>query len=282
MKAAAVGTFDGVHLGHQFLLRELREAATARGLEPLAVTFAEHPLRLMAPDRVPALIIPPSRRTELLQAQGVEVQVLDFNAELQQMTAREFLQMLHDRYGVRLFLLGFNNRIGSDRCGAETLGGQTIGGVEVLAASEHPELTVSSSLIRDALAKGDVERAARLLGRPFAIDGEVVRGKQLGRTIGFPTANLLPLPGISIPATGVYLGQVSDHKAVVNIGHRPTVDSANSPLSIEAHILDFSGDLYNQQLSLRFLRRLRGEQKFPSLAALQTQIQNDIALARTL
>lgn len=282
-KAAVVGTFDGVHLGHSFLLESLRSQAARRGLQPMVVTFADHPLKQIAPDRVPPGLMSVERRRSLLQAEGVEVVVLDFNSRLRSLTAAQFLEMLHNRYGVELFLLGFNNRIGSDRLGAESLAGKTIGGVEVLAADEHPQLCVSSSLVRAALSRGDVEEAAQMLGRPYSIEGKIVTGKQLGRTIGFPTANLLPDPTTAIPAVGVYAGEMLGYPAVINIGHRPTVEGRNdAPLSIEAHLIGFSGDLYGRTAELTFIRRLRGEKRFESLDALKTQIQKDIDHARDI
>ncbi len=282
-KAAVVGTFDGVHLGHCFLLESLRSQAARRGLQPMVVTFADHPLKQIAPDRVPPGLMSVERRRSLLQAEGVEVVVLDFNSRLRSLTAAQFLEMLHNRYGVELFLLGFNNRIGSDRLGAENLAGKTIGGVEVLAADEHPQLCVSSSLVRAALSRGDVEEAAQMLGRPYSIEGKIVTGKQLGRTIGFPTANLLPDPTTAIPAVGVYAGEMLGYPAVINIGHRPTVEGRNdAPLSIEAHLIGFSGDLYGRTAELTFIRRLRGEKRFESLNALKTQIQKDIDHARDI
>ncbi len=282
-KAAVVGTFDGVHLGHCFLLESLRSQAARRGLQPMVVTFADHPLKQIAPDRVPPGLMSVERRRSLLQAEGVEVVVLDFNSRLRSLTAAQFLEMLHNRYGVELFLLGFNNRIGSDRLGAENLAGKTIGGVEVLAADEHPQLCVSSSLVRAALSRGDVEEAAQMLGRPYSIEGKIVTGKQLGRTIGFPTANLLPDPTTAIPAVGVYAGEMLGYPAVINIGHRPTVEGRNdAPLSIEAHLIGFSGDLYGRTAELTFIRRLRGEKRFESLDALKTQIQKDIDHARDI
>lgn len=283
MKAAVVGTFDGVHPGHRFLLESLLAQAAERGLQPMVLTFTDHPLALIAPDRVPPQLMSAARRRSLLEAEGVEVVMLDFNQELRTLTAAQFLEMLNLRYGVELFLLGFNNRIGSDRLGAESLAGRKIGGVEVMAADEHPNLSVSSSAIRSALNDGDVETAARLLGRPYSIEGKIVSGKQLGRTLGFPTANLETESGLAIPAVGVYAGEMLGHQAVINIGHRPTVEGrTDAPLSIEAHLIGFSGDIYGRHAELTFSRRLRGEQRFDSLEALKLQIKQDIDHARDI
>lgn len=282
-RAAVVGTFDGVHLGHRFLIDSLRNRAAVRGLQPLVLTFSDHPLTLITPTGIPPRLTDAGCRRILLEAEGVEVAMLDFDPQLRSMTAAEFLEMINRRFGVKLFLLGYNNRIGSDRLGADSLAGKEIGGVEVVAADEHPAMRVSSSLIRNALSKGKVEDAARMLGRPYSIEGKIVAGKQLGRTIGFPTANLETEPGVAIPAVGVYAGKMLGHAAVINIGHRPTVEGrTDAPLSIEAHLLDFSGDLYGLTAELTFLRRLRGEQRFESLNALKLQIQKDIDNARDI
>lgn len=276
-RAAVTGTFDGVHRGHRFLLDRLRHEADKRGLKPLAVTFSNHPMTLLCPEKAPERLCSPDERIDRI---GMDVELLDFNEQLRRMTAAEFLAMLHDHFNVRLFLLGFNNTIGSDRLGAAELAGKTVGGVEIIAADEHPTLPVSSSAIRTALVKGDITAANRMLGRPYSLTGKVVAGKQLGRTLGFPTANIVPEPDAAIPGTGVYAGRALEHIAVINIGRRPTVDLPDAPVSIEAHLIDFNADLYGKTLTIEFLSRLRGEKKFASLDELKAAIENDINEAR--
>lgn len=270
-KAAVIGVFDGVHAGHGHLLAQLRAEAARRGLEPVAITFSRHPLELVRPDAVPAQICPLEERLERLRRAGVEPMLLDFTPELRAMTAAEFLAKLKGE-GVELLLMGFNNRIGSDRLPGSRLTGMP---VEVLVASELPEAGVSSSEVRSAVGRGDMERAARLLGRPYALEGEVVAGRQVGRTIGFPTANIAVTPGMLLPPNGVYEARAAGHKAVVNIGRRPTLDNGED-VTVEAHLLGFSGDLYGRRLRVEFLRHLRPERKFNSLDELKAQIQRDI------
>lgn len=281
MRAAVTGTFDGVHSGHRFLLDSLKREAARRGLAPLAVTFSGHPLALTAPANVPPLLTSVSERCRLIESEGVDVRVIEFNESLRRLSARDYIAMLHDRFDVSLFMVGFNNTIGSDRLGAADLAGRDIDGVEVMAAAEHPDFAVSSSAIRAALMQGDMTAANFMLGRPYAIEGPVVTGRQLGRTIGFPTANIAVDAALALPAPGVYIGHMSGRKAVVNIGRRPTVEKrSDAPLSVEAHLLDFSGDIYGQHVRVEFYERLREERRFNSLNELKSAIANDVKSAR--
>lgn len=276
---AAVGTFDGVHLGHAFLLAKLKEAARERGLRPLAVTFDRHPLSVIAPEAAPKLLTAdPAVRDRLLRAHGIDVVTLPFTDSLRQMTGSEFAAMLRRDYGVGTLMLGFNNHLGSDRSTAPEAEG-----VEIVRCDEYPHgQSVSSSAIRALIEEGDVETASKLLGHPFTIAGPVGHGKQLGRKLGFPTANVEPSPLQLLPPPGVYAATALGHPAVVNIGHRPTVDAAGAPLTVEAHIADFSGNLYGQHLELNLLRRLRPEQRFDSLDDLRQAIASDIINSRQI
>lgn len=286
---AVVGTFDGVHRGHRFLLDELRSRGEAAGLSPMVVTFAAHPLSVVRPEAAPKLLTTLDERVRLLREAGAgDVVVLPFDDELRQMSAREFMAMLRDRHGVRELLIGFNHRFGRDRLG-DPADYRRIGreiGVDVAQADEYRPadgVAVSSSAIRKNIMDGDVAAAARSLGRSYSVAGTVGRGKQLGRTIGFPTANVVDIdPDKILPATGVYAATVTaggkPRRAVVNVGHRPTVDTAaDAPLSIEAHIPGFAGDLYGEPVEVAFDRRIRGERRFPSLDALRSQIALDVA-----
>lgn len=271
-RAAVIGVFDGVHAGHRHLLDQLKREARERGLEPVAVTFDRHPMELVAPESVPPRICTVGERAELLRAEGVEPILLEFTPGMRAMTAREFLSRLRTEAGVELLLMGFNNRIGSDRRAGAELSDSP---VEIVVASELPEAGASSSAVRRAVSLGDMERAAALLGRRFALEGEVVSGRQVGRTIGFPTANISVASGQLVPPNGVYEARAGKYRAVVNIGRRPTLDNGDD-VTIEAHLLGFEGNLYGKRLRVEFVRRLRPEMKFGSLEELKLQIERDI------
>ncbi|MBD5343211.1 MAG: riboflavin biosynthesis protein RibF [Bacteroides sp.] len=275
-RAAVIGVFDGVHRGHQFLLEQLKTEAERRDYQPVALTFDRHPLELVNPGAVPARICSLQERLELLRRAEVEPIVLEFTPELRAMSAREFCAFIRT-LGVDLLLMGFNNRIGSDRKRGTELIDEPI---EIIVARELPEGGVSSSAVRKSVGQGDMELAAKLLGRPFVIEGKVVTGRQIGRTIGFPTANIQPSEANALmPPIGVYAGEVDGRPAVINIGRRPTVNNGND-VTIEVHILDFQGDLYGRHLRVEFLRRLRPEMKFSGFDELKAQIQKDIDNAR--
>lgn len=290
-RIATVGTFDGVHRGHRALLDKLRELAEERGMESAVVTFVRHPRLTVRPDAAVAMLMRAERRAEAIAEAGIDVVVmLDFDRAMSMMSAREFVEMLRDNYGIAALLIGANNSLGHDRVrGAEGFAPiATETGVEIVVAGRltlHGDEAVSSSRIRRLLDDGRPDEAAALLGHDYRLEGRVVHGKQLGRTIGFPTANIAPLdPSMLIPAQGVYACRVtlpdgSPHAAMVNIGSRPTVDAPEAPVTIEAHLLDYSGDLYGEVVALDFVAYLRSEQRFASLDALRRQLEADAAAA---
>lgn len=274
-KIATIGFFDGVHKGHQFLFEHLGQLASERGLEPLIVTFEDHPRRALDADYVPRLLTSLEERTAKLNQYG-EVLVFPFEA-IQPLSAKEFMLRLRDEYGVTALLMGYDHRFGSDRLkhpqDYRHIGEQC--GVEVITLSEYTEgeWHVSSTEIRMALETGNIAVANELLGHPYSLRGRVVHGKAIGRTIGFPTANIEPLdPHKVIPKFGVYV-------ALVNT---PTMDDAPSFVNInkkgliEVHIPSFKGDLYNQILKIRFVRFLREEKHFENIEELREQIKDDI------
>lgn len=308
-KVATVGTFDGVHRGHRLILDTLKSEGNRRGLAPLVLTFDRHPLEVIAPGRAPGMIMSPDDRDALLRSFGTEVIRLEFNDSLRSLTAAEWLSRMAREYDVKALVLGYDNTFGSDCLSLSTddyirLGREA--GIEVIPAAALPGC--SSSAIRRTLSVGDTAHAAEILGRPYSLKGPVGHGRQLGRTIGIPTANLNIPSNLLIPAPGVYAATaslpssrqypaVTSHPltdcapgkateqpdyipAVVNIGHAPTVTD-NGPLTIEAHLIGFHGNLYDQTITLTFGPRLRDERRFPDISALQTQLQADINAALT-
>jgi len=288
----SIGFFDGVHRGHQCLIRQVRDEALRRGERSLLITFDRHPRSVFAPDAVPSLLTTTEEKMALLKATGVDdIYVLPFDATMAALTAREFIQqVLRDRLGATTLVIGYDHHFGrplsdSPRGGEGFLEYQAYGreaGIEVVLAKELEGEHVSSSLIRKALEAGDVERASRLLGRPYAWTGRVVHGHGVGHQLGFPTANLETVnPEKMLPARGAYAVRVKNERvkseewtAMLNIGQRPTLDNGTDT-SIEAHLFDFHGDLYDQVLTLSFITRLREERRFSSEAELAEQLKLD-------
>lgn len=289
---AAVGMFDGVHAGHRSLLGALVGAARERGCESLVLTFDRHPLELLSPAGAPrSLCSPEERRARLLECGVGRVEFLHFTPALQAMTGGEFLSWLRREFGVTALVVGFNNHFGSDRMDADAArAASSRTGVEIIVAEPLtvPGIpAVSSSAVRSALAEGDVELAARILGAPYSVEGIVVHGASLGRKLGFPTANLrLSDPQAALPAIGVYIVDADlpalgiSGRGITNIGRRPSVGGADGSLSVETHILDADADMYGSRMRISFLRRLRPEIKFDSLSALAARLADDALAAR--
>lgn len=289
-RIATIGFFDGVHKGHRYLFKQLNEEAAARGLKPLIVTFEEHPRTVLQSDYVPKLLSTKEERKALLSAYG-EVVMLRFST-IRDLTAEQFMIRLKEEYGVEVLLMGYDHRFGSDglrnpedycRVGSKQ-------GIEVLRMEEYQDGTqhVSSTEIRTALEKGDVERAKELLGRPYALFGKVVHGKGLGRTIGFPTANIEPEePNKIIPMAGVYEVKVKGERLkdegvnelanerVSGLGVRGMCN-IDAKGTIEVHLLGYKGNLYGQNLTIQFMQFIRKERQFHSLDELQQQIKADV------
>jgi len=285
--AVALGVFDGIHLGHRAILGRAVELARARGLEGVACTFDPHPMEVLQPGRAPLPLTTLADRLALIGGTGITTTVvIAFTREVSGMEPEAFVEsVLLGVLRAREVVVGFNHRFGRAARGdarlLEALGPRLGLGVHVVPPTTVDGVGVSSSEIRAALAQGDLQRAARLLGRDYTVGGEVVHGAGRGQSLGFPTANIraeLPLP---LPA-GVYVGRAdigsAVYPAVVNIGVRPTFGDSTS--AVEAHLLDFSGDLYGRRIRLTFVRRLREERKFPSVEALRAQIAADVASAR--
>jgi riboflavin kinase/FMN adenylyltransferase len=285
----ALGFFDGVHLGHQAVLARTVLDAEEMGALPVAVTFDRHPSVVLAPERSPALIYPLERRLLALEERGMRASLLvHFDAALSRIEPEAFVRSLADEFGhIRSISVGTNFGFGHKRAGnvalleklAATVGYKARGIAPVMVDGE----VVSSTRARQAIQAGRFDAAGALLGRPYGLAGTVVAGDQVGRQLGFPTANL-DVAGLALPPRGVYAARAKLGgeliPAAVNIGIRPTVAGTNPTPRVEAHLLDFSGDIYGRSLDLIFDAKLREEIKFSSREALRRQIEEDIASAR--
>lgn len=281
---ATIGFFDGVHKGHRYLFEQLRGFAEQLDERVLIFTFLQHPRSVLTHD-CPPLLTTTEEREQLLGNFG-DVHFFDF-AEVQPLTALQFLDYLADRWKVRHLLMGYNHHFGSDgRMSDEQYAAYAAQvGITILRAQPYSDadLRPSSTKIRNFLLQGNIAEANRLLGYDYQLTGRVVHGRMIGRQIGFPTANIMPATDKLIPAAGVYKVMVKgewlkvkgEEVALVNIGTNPTV--GNTHQTIEVHIPGFEGDLYNQTLTLQFAERIRGEQRFASLNELQAQIRKDLS-----
>lgn len=284
-----VGTFDGVHLGHQAILRYLRERADRVGGVPTVVSFDPHPREVVTGERVP-LLTTLDERADLLGEHGVErFVVLPFTRDLSNLAPEDYVErVLIETVGLREIVIGYDHRFGKNRAGdrstLERLGAARGFSVDVIPEQLVQDQTVSSSAIRRLLEAGDVAGAARMLGRPYALTGTVVRGDQRGRTIGFPTANLrVHSDRKLVPALGVYAVRVEHDGArlggMMNVGRRPTFET-DGAVSIEVHLFDFDGDIYGDRLRVHFAGRIRDEVRFDGVEALVAQLRRDEAESR--
>jgi len=288
---ATLGFFDGVHHGHQFLINETRNIAQKKGLPSMVISFWPHPRTVLHTNFCPQLLTDQSEKEEHLRKTGVDyVRTLSFNEELSNLSARAFMdEILKQELHVKTLVIGFDHRFGNNRAeGFEDYRkyGKELG-IEVIQAKPYSyksaqtsqKLTVSSSLIRRCLLAGKIEEANASLGYNYSLRGKVVGGKQIGRTIGFPTANIAPNnPSKLIPSFGVYAVWVyvegKRYKGMLDIGRRPTLQN-DSVTSIEVHILHFEGNLYGKEISVEFVKLFRQEKTFPDLDALVVQLEMD-------
>jgi len=284
-----LGNFDGIHLGHQELVRMVIRRAKETGAASMVVTFRPHPLKILAPEKCPPLISIYEEKINLFERLGIDVLVkIPFTVEFSAMTPEDFVKnILCDTLGAREIFVGYNYRFGRGRKGdiqtLKKLGelyGFTVREVEQISLDGE---VISSTKIRSLLSEGEVEHAARLLGRNYAITGIVVKGDGRGKGLGFPTANIAPKHAI-IPADGVYAVRLSvrdrRYDGIANIGMRPTFNK--KVLAIEVHVFDFNEDIYGEDISLYFIRKIREEKKFRNAEALVDQIQSDIATAKEI
>jgi len=282
---ATIGFFDGVHHGHQFMIDSLTTMAHAQGRQSLVITFDRHPRQVVNADYVPQLITTTDEKLQLLHATAADrIEMLHFDAQMAQLSAYEFMrQVLHEKYGVAMLLTGYDNRFGHNR--AEGFAdyvryGEEMG-MEVRQNTpiDIDGLRVSSSLIRRLIVEGNITEANNCMGHPYSITGCVAHGFQEGRRIGFPTANIVPESAEKlVPGNGVYATRVSVEggewmPAMLNIGRNPTFQRQQT--TIEAHIIGFEGDIYGRKVRVEFGRKLRDEQRFESVEALQKQLEAD-------
>jgi riboflavin kinase/FMN adenylyltransferase len=283
-----VGSFDGVHRGHLAVLAEIARRAGSAGRTSVLVTFEPHPLEVVNPEAAPRLLTTADEKRDVLAETPVDrVVVLPFTRELSQLSAPEFVtQVLRARYGMAELVLGYDHGFGRGRSGdVETvrrLGAEQGFGVDVVEAVREDGQPISSTLIRAAVAHGELDRAERWLGRPYALSGVVERGAGRGRTIGIPTLNLVPAPRKLLPPDGVYAVRVAvgdgRYGGMMNQGARPTFGV--TARGLEIHLFDFAGDVYGERVRVEWVRRLRDVRTFPSREALVAQLEHDRAAAR--
>jgi riboflavin kinase / FMN adenylyltransferase len=305
--AVTIGVFDGVHRGHQALLRRVVDEAASKGLVPGAITFDRHPLKVVRPGSDPKMLSTLRERVEVLGACGMQfVLVLPFTRKLSQMAAEEFaIKVLIEAVSARVIVVGENFRFGHRAAGDAHLIAELAGprGVEVVPVGLDADAgeAISSTRVRSALAEGDVQTVARLLGRPFTVEGRVTVGARRGRLLGVPTANLKVPSGLLLPAKGIYAGHLQVRTSMADGGGAGGADGAvlgpplpavsnvgdipqfgGKELRVETHVLDFDGDLYGRRVRVWFEHRLRDEVVFPDVAALVGQMRDDIARSRRL
>ena len=282
----ATGFFDGVHLGHRFVMEQLVKAARDRNDESMVVTFWPHPRNVLQDDaRNLRLLTSLKEKENLLRGIGVDrIEVLPFTKQFSRLSTKEYLEeIVIGRFGGKVILLGYDNRVGGDRLTTDQIAEVALGlGLEVIrteSVSSGGDIVISSTKIREALAQGDVMTATQMLGYGYSLTGVVVAGNRLGRTIGFPTANIqLYEPLKLVPGNGVYSVEVETVgrklRGMCNIGVRPTVGSGNQR-TIEVNIFDFDEDIYGLDLKVTFLRKIRDERRFGSLSDLRLQLVKD-------
>lgn len=285
----AIGFFDGVHLGHQEILKRTLADARQQDAAALAITFDRHPTSVVAPHRVPPLIYSLPQKIRAIESLGIDwLLLLRFDEAFSRQTGEEFIRNLARDLGrIRTICVGANFGFGQHRSGnvglLQQLGGKmgfSVHGMDAVTLDGKP---VSSTRVREAIQSGRIDDAGKLLGRPYSISGTVIRGDKVGRQLGFPTANL-DVSGLALPPKGVYVADaLFDGRvlpAVLNIGIRPTLRDGDTTVRVEVHLLDYEGDLYDKELEVVFKRKLRSEQKFGSIPELRAQITRDIAAAR--
>ena len=287
--ALTIGFFDGVHLGHRYLVSELSEIAKKRNFASAVLTFRTHPRQVLHSDYIPSLLTTADEKIALLKETGVDYVVMtEFTREFSMLTAQDFMRLLHDNLNVCCLMIGYDHRFGhnrSEKFEDYVRFGKEIG-IEVVQSSPLviDGINVSSSAVRKTISEGDVAKAAKLLGREYSLAGQVVKGFQVGRTIGFPTANIAYDDSRILLKDGVYAARVTVeshlYDAMLYIGSRPTVNTGKT--SVEAYLFDFSDDIYGKNVNVRFVDRIRDSIKFDSIEELKKQLGKDEIKAKLL
>lgn len=288
---ATIGMFDGMHRGHITLINALKHEAMARHQRSAVITFRKHPQLVVNPGDSPKALMTLDKKIEAIAATAPDYLILlDFDKNLSQLSAKDFIELLHDHYNVATLVMGYNHRFGHERntTFAHYVEQGRLADVEVVKAPEYlgRYAPVSSSIVRQLITSGRVEDAMNCMGHPFELSGKVVHGFHNGRGIGFPTANVGEIdPAMILPHQGAYAVMVyvsgQWHKGMVNIGHRPTLDNGDN-VSIEVHIFDFDNDIYSQPITLHFVRFLRLEFKLGSIEQLRAQLTYDKQLSNQI
>ena len=289
---ATIGMFDGVHSGHCFLIDRVRQEASRLGLASAVITFSSHPREVLHPDTFVTQLTSYDERIKRLAATGLDYAiVMTFNRNVAELSALDFLSVLHNEYNVDVLLIGYDHRFGHNRCEgfAEYRAYGKELGIEVLEATPFrtTDGIASSSTIRQALSQGNIRTANNMLGYHYTIEGTVVEGHQLGRKLGFPTANLQLndshklLPMLGVYAVKIRLNDNSRHGGMMNIGMRPTV-SGDKDITAEVHLFDFSGNLYGQKIEVEFIDFMRPEAKYSSTDELQAHLHKDACEAKRI
>lgn len=287
----AIGFFDGLHLGHQQIIRQTINDARQHRALAVVLTFDQHPNAVVAPARVPPLIYPLAQKLRTIELLGPDALLLiHFDKAFSQKSGEEFIRELARAWnGIQSVCVGANFLFGYKRAGnvqlLTKLGSDLKFTVHGLAAVALDGKAVSSTRIRDAIGAGELDLAGQMLGRAYSISGRVIEGDKLGHRLGFPTANL-DVTGLALPPKGVYSAHAivggNTHRAVLNIGTRPTLGNANPPVRVEVHLLEFDGNLYGEEMEIIFCEKFRDEKKFPSVDELKAQIARDVERAKSL
>lgn len=286
----ALGSFDGLHAGHLTLMEKAVEVAKLNNAKSMVNTFSNHPLTIIDKNRVPKLIMDNETKTEILKGLNIEaVNYAEFDKRLMMMTAEEFIYNTIEYYNAVAFIVGFNHRFGYKNTGdikqLKALSEKYKFELYIIEPIKYLDGVISSTRIRNSIAAGNIDEANKMLLRPFSLKGKVIMGKQIGRTFGFPTANLKYDEEFILPKNGVYytIAEVENklYRGITNVGSNPTISSDN-PTTIETNILDFNKDIYGQIIKIHFITRIRDEKKFNSIEELKNELTLNRNFAKTM